>query len=147
MSNNTYVPGYPAEQRAQELGLVMFKRPANVLMLDMDMPLEKALEIVKRQMTAVYPDDRSFIAQIEDEPDFLSTKSKSGNTHIYIRGADSKTDLEAIALQLFLGSDPKREAMSLQTINGWRTETTASVLFETPEEALRVQAWMEKMNG
>lgn len=138
-----YTKAVNAEEAAQALGLVAFQRTPRVLMLDMDMPKAEAIALIKERWAEIYPGED--VLDVSDEPElgFLVTRSKSGNTHVYLRCARSKTDTAAIALQLFLGSDPAREALSLHTVNGWRWQSAPTILFETPEEAKRVQAWLE----
>ena len=59
------------------------------------------------------------------------TLSKSGNKHVRITLPISVGPLERIALQAMLGSDPKREILSVFALRDG--ETTPTVLFEKPD--------------
>jgi len=65
----------------------------------------------------------------------LVTTSPGGNKHEYYRVDARMSRMERMALQLALGSDPKRELL-----NHLRP-ARPMVLFETAEEAARVRAW------
>lgn len=68
------------------------------------------------------------------EVDFVkTTRSRSGNKHVYLRAPRVLTDVERIALQAILGSDRKREVFCfLRILAG--TERPVSVFFEKPDE-------------
>lgn len=69
----------------------------------------------------------------------LTTISRGGNRHVYIRLARPYPELVRIALQACLGSDPTREMLSaLQSEVGM---PAAVALYETATEAPKVEAW------
>jgi hypothetical protein len=59
------------------------------------------------------------------------TVSPGGNTHVYLRFQNPLTAAERIALQAALGSDRKRELLSL--IRHFNGEDTPTVLYERPK--------------
>ncbi len=61
-------------------------------------------------------------------PPYKETVSKGGKIHIYVTLKEPITNAERIALQAALGSDPKREILSLARLR--RGETTPTLLFE-----------------
>ena len=120
-----------ATANATELGLILVLPESGELQLDLDTPRTakntSALNILQN------------LYGIISDP--LFTISKSRNQHCYIRIAQPLTDLESVAWQAALGSDPVREAPSLQRIfNG---ADFVNCLFETPEEKERIDAWRD----
>lgn len=96
LSNDT------AFERAAEAGLDVVVPDEYTLTVDYDAPVIdtaffETLEILQK----FYP------VEIEK-----TLRSKSGNYHIYLRSTEPLTDLEKVALQAILGSDPKRELFS-----------------------------------
>lgn len=64
------------------------------------------------------------------------TRSKSGNRHVYLRLDRQLTDIERIAWQACLGSDRKRELLSLLSalqLRGERSQHPPTLLFERPQ--------------
>ncbi len=59
-----------------------------------------------------------------------TTTSKSGNLHVYIKMGRKLSPIERVALQACLGSDRKRELLSVLRI--WYTDRAPTVLFEKP---------------
>lgn len=70
----------------------------------------------------------------------LSTESKGGNLHLYLRLSVNLTQEERIALQLACGSDSVKEVLSLIRCREQGSEA-AIALFETPKAYLQVQRW------
>jgi hypothetical protein len=109
--------------------LTIFEARKGVLMVDLDEPgsearMKQALSILK----------------IDDQPR-LSTVSKSGlpHQHVYIQCPRSWSWHRMFAAQACLGSDFKREGLSL-------TRRRPSCLVETPAEAARVRAWLRELD-
>jgi len=75
----------------------------------------------------------------------LTTRSKSGNHHMYIRLETPLDAPDRIALQAALGSDPVREALSVLR-NLHPDSEYCSVLFETPKEEVKVRLWQAAFN-
>lgn len=74
----------------------------------------------------------------------LTTRSKSGNTHVWIKMDFVITsEDERAAFQAALGSDPMREVLGL-----WRNRRQGTqvvfAMFETPEEAVKVEKWRKR---
>lgn len=118
---------------AEDLGLNLVESASDLLLCDLDTP-----ESVK-----VFWDR---FGDLEEIPDLIKGKplltiSKSGKKHGYVRLARELNELERIGLQAVLGSDTKREALSVQRSIG-KTRDGASVLFETDEEINRVRAFI-----
>lgn len=65
----------------------------------------------------------------------LWTISKSGHKHVYLRTDRDWTMPERVAMQASLGSDPKKEALTIIGERGF------SALYELPAEAVRVKEW------
>jgi hypothetical protein len=75
----------------------------------------------------------------------LETVSRNGRRHVYLR-LDTTLPVESrVALQALLGSDPKRETISVLRCRAMATneDVLPTVLFETNEEAKRVGAWRQ----
>lgn len=111
------------EVEAQKYGLVVVYPKDDELFLDIDNNEDgewvfEILEILK--------------SNGEDFQITKTTTSKSGNMHIYIRANRGLDPLERIALQACLGSDRKRELLSLLRL--WRANRAPTVFFEKPEE-------------
>lgn len=71
----------------------------------------------------------------------LYTTSKSGNRHAYIKCSNPVGDMQRVALQAALGSDPVKEALSVLRLN--LESTAANVLFETPKGHRELVIWRE----
>lgn len=63
--------------------------------------------------------------------DVTATPSRSGNTHVRARLPYAVSDTERIALQACLGSDRKRELLSMLRIKLHAGERPPTVFFET----------------
>jgi|SRR5579883_1545830 len=92
-----------AFEKAKEAGLEVFVPGPNDITVDIDSPelpepFNEVLKILKQH----------FDIEVKK-----TTKSKSGNLHVYLYSPQFFTHSEKIALQAILGSDPKREALSL----------------------------------
>lgn len=70
--------------------------------------------------------------------DHLTTKSKGGNSHIYIRLNTEFSVAERVAMQAALGSDPMKELLSALTL---QTSKVPVVMFETSEGYQQVMSW------
>jgi hypothetical protein len=77
----------------------------------------------------------------------LSTKSRGGGKHVYMQLNRPLEPVERVALQACLGSDPVREVLSFLRGNSWdfidfvNGEAVWSAMFETPDQAARVEQW------
>jgi len=127
------------EDAAQKLGLIAMFPRANELTLDIDQPFDSTGVCSEfDRIDEVLERNNFYIVSV------LHTKSKSGNTHVWIRFRWTSvgfhiTDCHRIALQAALGSDPVREAISV--IRSLHGSLYPSALFETPEEAAKVTKW------
>jgi hypothetical protein len=79
----------------------------------------------------------------------LTTASTGGNKHVYLALIALRPGLELtpamrVVIQTCLGSDPKREFLSMLRIVGGAEEGSEGALFETAEEAKRVEEWRER---
>lgn len=111
------------------------------------------LDLLHRPTTINKTVDR-FIASIESEngpgtavyADYptLTTVSRRGNRHRYIKLTRPYPELVRICLQAVLNSDPTRELLAaLQSEVGM---PAAVALYEKPKEAERVRQWREEYN-
>lgn len=73
----------------------------------------------------------------------LWTKSKSGNWHLYLRTDRNIIPHQKPLLQAVLGSDPVKEMLTGLRIDAGTEVDAAICLFETTEEALRVEKWRQ----
>lgn len=110
---------------ASEFGLTVFFANPDELFIDLDPPVLQINKIVRSKLI-----DNHIV---QDE---ITTTSKSGGLHVYMKLNMSLDYKEAAALQAALGSDPVREALTILTRD-------FSCLFETEIEAKRVQKWRE----
>ncbi len=113
-----------AQKKAEELGLCVVNPNPSLLILDLDTDamvaaFEENLKIVKEA-------DPTLIKSV------TKSKSKSGNTHVYVKITRALKEMTRIGLQAVLGSDVKKEALSLA--GSLKGDTDANVLFETKEE-------------
>ena len=60
------------------------------------------------------------------------TRSRGGNAHIYIDAPRELSDIERIAFQACLGSDRKRELLSI--LRAWDGRFSPTAFFEVPVE-------------
>lgn len=107
---------------ARGMGLIAVAPSGDELQLDIDAPSD--MDIVASMLDVLERNDIS--VEIKKQ-----TRSKSGNAHLYVRidwpsGLDPVT---RIALQACLGSDRKRELLSLLR-HVFKTQTPPTVLFE-----------------
>lgn len=112
-------------EKAKELGLQVVLPGDNELQLDID-NLED-LDFVDAQLKIMKGKEEFVITK--------RTKSKSGNDHVYIALDRALSPIERIALQACLGSDRKRELLSLMALFTG-CEYPATLLFEKPETKL-----------
>lgn len=126
-------------REANDLGLIAITPHPCELMLDIDEPFESAC-------AKWSPSHNSVMMALHKNGipcwDRFFTMSKSGNTHLYIRFHNAFTDLERVALQAALGSDPVREALSVLR-HQRQPKQVVSCLFETEEWATRLLQWRE----
>jgi hypothetical protein len=95
----------------EKAGFVVINRKPNQLLLDLDST--DALTVFR---------GRSEKIKLIDS--ITTYKSKSGNTHAIVQLKEAITEMEAIALQAILGSDPLREYLSfLRFRNGVKEPT------------------------
>ncbi len=111
------------EEHCRERNLELIERKPNEVLLDLDTP--EAYELYIKQLKD--PVKRKVVpklAQID------SWKSKSGvGWHVVLRNPYKEySDLEAALIAIFLGSDPRRELLSLE--NQWTNAECKSVLFK-----------------
>lgn len=109
------------ETDARRLGLDVVYPEKDQLLLDIDSDadatwMEQMLDVLRENG-----------AEVSVEK---TTTSKSGNLHVYIRMGRDLTPIERVALQACLGSDRKRELLSVLRI--WYTDRAPTVLFEKP---------------
>jgi len=107
---------------AEREGLVCVEPEKNELFLDIDNPVD--LEHFTA-MEAVLENNGFFLKHIK------TTVSKGGNKHVYLRvlSVDELTDIQRIALQACLGSDRKRELLSMLRVF-FETDRRPTVFFE-----------------
>jgi hypothetical protein len=122
------------ERKAELLGLKMVKSAPDLLLLDLDsdahvVDFNVSLGIMGEAPTKLIKS-------------YLLTTSKNGRKHAYVKLTRSFALLERIGFQAVLGSDRKRETLSVLELLKEYEEPT--VLFETPEEHARVVAWIAK---
>lgn len=89
-------------EEACPAGMVVRPRKANEALIDWDKPDGQ-------------PEDRLcvIIWRVFGQFEITSSKSKSGNLHFVATFKQPISDIEAIAIQAILGSDPMREALCL----------------------------------
>src|SRR5690242_9392980 len=104
-----------------ELGVVMRDPQDNVLQLD----------IYTGAQMDQYEKQRAILESIIPIEQTVKTVSKSGKTHLYIRIKARLSPEERIALQASLGSDPKREILTLRNLRDKRAYPL--FLYEKPE--------------
>ena len=111
--------------------------PRNIeLVLDIDLPGGKYDVDV---LGCLLDNDFGLISEI-------TTKSAGGNAHWYLRFNRTFQALERMGYQAALGSDPKKEALSLirhREGNG----SAACAMFETKVSALLVSRWRNKWDA
>ena len=96
---------------AEELGLTPFFAESNELFIDLDksyMGLETGLPLLLNEKVL-----KVMIANGIHMQSFFATRSKSGNTHVYVCVDRSLDSTEAALLQMALGSDPVRETVTI----------------------------------
>jgi hypothetical protein len=112
-----------AYEAAAERGQIVVRPGSYDVQLDIDS--EQDLSIMEGQLNLL----RENGIQIGE---VRRTTSRSGNKHVYLRLPRHLTNTERIALQATLGSDRKRELLSLLRVWGGNSEPT--LLFENPTE-------------
>jgi hypothetical protein len=123
------------DRKAAAQGLVCVFASDSELLLDMDSPYEKCEYPYK-----YYQIIENLINIGESNETPIRTKSKGGNTHIYIRLAGPTSRERRLCLHACLGSDPMRENVASRYLKD------EICLFETPEEAERVAKWRASTN-
>lgn len=120
---------------AREMGLVCVVPTSVELQADLD----DGAELNNDVLTVLI--DQGFL---DPNSEILETISKSGNRHNYLTLKRSCSVSYRIGLQAALGSDPVRETLSMARcfVSPPGRET---VLFETPEEAIRVEEWRRRV--
>lgn len=104
---------------AEALGLTLVLPADNELQLDIDTPAQR------QQFTAHLGLVQDFVSCVVDR----ETVSKGGNSHIYLKLGRAISPTERVALQAMLGSDPKREFLSLMRV-WYQPELPPSAMFE-----------------
>lgn len=121
------------EEKAKFMGLKMVK--SNDLMLLLDLDSDAHVEDFERSMGILKEAKYPLVGK------HLITISKRGKKHAYVRLSKPLGLMERIGLQAVLGSDRKREALSiLELLKGYEEPT---VLFETPEGHSAVVKWLQ----
>jgi hypothetical protein len=92
------------DQIAEMHGLEIVEPGPNELQIDIDSP----------EIPAKFHEQLSILGQFYGETTYRTTRSKSGNVHIYVTMNNEVGDLERIMLQALLGSDIKRELLTLK---------------------------------
>ncbi len=127
MSISKFLTEDECVQDALELGLEAFFRLPSELVLDLDG--EQAVN--QAVLGCIISNSINVTAQ-------LWTRSKDGvGQHVYLTTDRVWSYREAAALQSALGSDAKKEALTIIGDRGF------SALYETPAEAARVRAWRQ----
>jgi hypothetical protein len=102
-----------AIKSAKEAGFEVIQSAPNLLLLDFDVPY------AGDQKKYYNPEVMDIILQYVETHAVESWASKSGNTHVLVTLGKELPAHHRIALQAALGSDPKREALSvLRLMNG-----------------------------
>ncbi len=112
------------------LAIVSF-RPVNgvIVSLDFDSP-----EVVNKRLTGAF--------SMEFTGYTYATKSKSGNSHIYLTLTDPKSLGFRSAYAAYFGSDPIREALSTKRF--YEGEETPFNMVETMEELPGLEAFLKQ---
>jgi hypothetical protein len=98
-------------------------RKSNTIQVDIDSPtIPDSLRTGIKAVNDFFPVEEVF-----------SWRSKSGNNHVEVRLKSSISDQTAIALQLYLGSDPIRELISIARAQGG---VTPASLLHKPDSSL-----------
>lgn len=119
MSNTTEDP----KRKAKRLGLDLVKPKADELFVDLD----------SVGAFGVFLGNLKAFADIFGKPTVEFTESRNGNVHAYVRvHGHAFTDAERVALQASLGSDPKREMLSVYAKSRGMQSRYVSVFFEKP---------------
>lgn len=119
------------EAIAERMGLVCILPEENELQIDADHPWNPD---VFDRVEKVLQENNGI--QILDK---LTTISKNGRKHVYMRLSKSVAPSTRIAIQSCLGSDPIREILSIIRLMSGSDAPTA--LFETKLQAARVENW------
>lgn len=118
------------QQAKDRGGLIVVVDSNDHLQLDFDRPIttqdDEVFELFKKMTELVI--------------DHLDTRSQNGNTHRYIRLSKPVYQKDRLLLQAALGSDGKREIISLCRIPSGLEPI--GCLFETPEEYIRVKKYL-----
>ena len=118
-----------------------------------DLSEDPALVAQERSLVLVLPGARDVFIDIDDDASLAifdammgvlasnggvfplrevkRTKSEHGNTHVYLEASRDLSDVERIALQACLGSDRKRELLSMLRLEV-ESPFPASTSFEVP---------------
>lgn len=130
------------EEAMNRGGLKVFVADNHHLQLDLDKP--KTPKEVVHQEGEIW----QILAEMWELTEIHDTESQHGGVHRYIKLPDGLSEPVRIALQVILGSDPKRELLSL--LRHVRAELGMSpgrphvVLFETAAEAQGVEQFLGK---
>ena len=116
-----------AKQFAEENGLVIIESRGDVLQLDIDD--EEAMETFKQNLRILRG-----ITPLREQ---IETVSKSGHRHIYLKTEYQFSPQERICIQASMGSDRKRELLSLRNLK--ENRELPMFLYETPESARTVE--------
>lgn len=119
-----------AEINAIERDLEIISAESNVLQFDMDSPAD----VVRYESKLKYIED--FLGRTTE----IRTTSKNGGIHIHLIFTGNLSILERILIQACLGSDRNRELYSFLRYRTSSRPGKEILLFERPEEAIRVRA-------
>jgi hypothetical protein len=128
-ADSDYDPDRNIKEEAEKLGLVAVIPVAGLLMLDLDS--SEAVEDFEQRLEFLKKLNPRFVERV------TYTTSKSGNKHAYVELAWGTEEIEALAWQAALGSDPFRAILDLHRLD--KHIEGSSVLFETPQEYERLK--------
>lgn len=118
------------EKLAAGRGLAVRYAAEGELLLDIDGPAARAAHFVLLDMAK-----RVLGIEVLDSQTTPSPSGREGHEHVVLRIYPGPNDTtERVLLQALLGSDPKRELLSLARIQHGAEERTVSVLFERRKE-------------
>lgn len=125
---------------AKRMGLTVIVADDTMLQLDIDTVEQRRIFTARLPELRAAHDKMGASSVNQFIGDMLTTSSKSGHTHIYLCLNDRYSAESRIAWQMYLGSDPQREMLSLMRIKFFPNMDPV-VLFETDEDAAQYAAW------
>lgn len=131
-----------AIEEAERRGLKVVEADDLTLQLDLDRPFATKSPVSQQELDVADIFREHFADEEDGVVKRLYTASQNGNEHRYLRLRKPLSVEARIALQAILGSDPKREILSLLRVV--RGVAPAIVLFEMPEVEATVKEFLEK---